>query len=279
MPAPPIDARSQSARVLGVEPCGEDGVLLRIQPLQPIGPLRAGRFFMLRCRDDSSPCIPRPFSVYRQHADGSAEFLIKVTGLGTRALADSSPGTELVCVGPLGNGFPEFEAGTPLVMLAGGIGSVPFYMVIQQALEGSYGARMAPEELTLIYGGRQAGYLYDLEAFMDLGVRVLAATDDGSAGFHGNVLDCLRKQWEMGNLPEAVHLLTCGPEPMMEAVAREAAEKNLDCWLSLETYMACGVGICNGCSLVTRPDGPMGDWPVAKACVDGPVFHTSAIEL
>ena len=279
MPAPPIDARSQNAHVLGVEPCGEDGVLLRIKPLEPADPLRAGRFFMLRSLDDTAPSIPRPFSVYRQYDDGSIEFLIKVMGPGTRALAGSPPGTELVCVGPLGNGLPEFEADVPRVMVAGGIGSAPFYMAIQQALEGSHGAKVEPEDLTLIYGGRQAGFLYDLEAFMELGVRVLAATDDGSVGFHGNVLDCLRKQWDVGNLPETVHLLTCGPEPMMEAVAHEAAAKNLKCWVSLETYMGCGVGICNGCSLVTRPDGPLGAWPVAKACVDGPVFSTSAIEF
>lgn len=254
-------------------------MLLRIKPLEPAGPLRAGRFFMLRSPDDTAPAIPRPFSVYRQHDDGSIEFLIKVMGPGTRALARSSPGTELVCVGPLGNGFPEFGADVPQVMVAGGIGSAPFYMAIQQALAGSHGAKVAPEDLTLIYGGRKAGFLYDLEAFMDLGVRVLAATDDGSVGFHGNVLDCLRKQWEVENLPETVRLLTCGPEPMMEAVAHEAAVKNLECWVSLESYMGCGVGICNGCSLVTRPDGPLGEWPVAKACVDGPVFCTSAIEL
>lgn len=279
MPAPPIDARSQNARVLGVELCGDDGALLRIMPLEPVGLLRAGRFFMLRRVDGTGPYIPRPFSVYRQYDDGSIEFLIKVMGPGTRSLAQSSTGTELVCVGPLGNGFPELEAGTPKVMVAGGIGSAPFYLLIQQALAGRHGASLAPEDLTLIYGGRKAGFLYDLEAFMDLGVRVLAATDDGSAGFHGNVLDCLHKQWEVGNLPQTVHLLTCGPEPMMEAVAREAAAKNLECWVSLETYMGCGVGICNGCSLATRPDGPLGAWPVAKACVDGPVFSTSAIEF
>jgi len=234
---------------------------------------------MLRRTDGTSPCIPRPFSVYRQHADGSLEFLIKVMGQGTRALAASSPGTELLCVGPLGNGFPAFEEDLPRVMLAGGIGSAPFYLAIQQALAGSHGPPVAPENLTLIYGGRHAGFLYDLEAFVELGVRVLAATDDGSSGFHGNVLDCLRKQWDVGEIPAAVHLLTCGPEPMMQAVAAEATSRQLDCWVSLETYMGCGVGICNGCNLNTRPDGPLGDWPVAKACVDGPVFPTGAIEL
>ena len=277
MPAPPIDARTQCAEVVSVTPCGDDGVILTIRPESPWPELRAGRFFMLRREDSLSPAIPRPFSIYRQTDDGNLEFLIKVSGQGTRALAEGVPGTRIVCVGPLGNGFPEFPSGDPLVMIAGGIGSVPFYMAITQALQGTHGAELPAEDLTMIYGGRTAGFLYDLEAFADLGVRLLAATDDGTQGFHGNVIDCLRHQWERGALPERVRLLTCGPEPMMAAVADVAQELDLECWLSFETYMGCGVGICNGCVVRTRPEGPMGDWPVAKCCVEGPVLSSAAV--
>ena len=210
-----------------------------------------------------------------QHDDGDLEFLIKIMGRGTRALAESLPGTELLAVGPLGFGWPTLDGdGPPWVMVGGGIGSVPFYMGIEQALAGMDGARpVDSDSITYVYGGRHAGFLYDLEEFEKLGVRVLATTDDGSAGFQGNVVQCLEDQWSRGLLPERVRLLACGPEPMMEAVAHLAEARGLDCWLSFETLMGCGVGICNGCAVMTSADGSMSSWPVAKCCVDGPVFN------
>jgi dihydroorotate dehydrogenase electron transfer subunit len=283
MPAPPPDARSQRATVTSIRSSGDDGVVLRVRLACPIPPLRAARFFMLRRVDRLSPAIPRPFSLYRSVECGlgddgryecELEFLIKVMGEGTRALADSRPGDELLAVGPLGHGWPTIDgAGDPWVMIAGGIGSAPFYMGIQQALEGMDGrAPCRPEDITLIYGGRHRGFLYDLEEFQALGVRVVTATDDGSAGFNGNVVQALRDEWHNGRIPLRVRLMACGPERMMEAVAHVAQEHDLDCWLSLETYMGCGVGICNGCAIATTADGALGAWPVAKCCVDGPVF-------
>lgn len=270
MPAPPRDARSFTSEVVSVRPSGSDGVVIRLRPAIPIGPLRAARFFMLRRDDALSPAIPRPFSVYRQTPEGELEFLLKVMGRGTRALAEAAPGTRIVTIGPLGNGWPDLGAdGPPWVMVGGGIGSVPFYMAIEQAAGAA----------TFVYGGRTAGFLYDLEEFQSLGARVVACTDDGSAGFHGNVVRCLEDEWRTGALPERVRLLACGPDPMMEAVARVAEERGLDCWLSLETLMGCGVGICNGCAVMTLPGGRLGAWPVAKCCVEGPVFAARDITL
>lgn len=280
MPAPPPDARSFRSELISVRPSGSDGAVLRVRPELDQPALRAGRFFMLRREDGLSPAIPRPFSLYRQ-VDGDLEFLIKVMGQGTRALAESRPGARLVTIGPLGNGWPTLGGGgAPWVGVAGGIGSVPFFEGVRQSLAGMDGhAPAAPADWTLIYGGRNAGFLYDLEEFMELGVRVLAATDDGSQGFKGNVVQCLEQLWESGRLPEEVRLLSCGPEPMMEAVAEVARARSLECYLSLETYMGCGVGICNGCAVMTEPDGPLGAWPVAKCCVDGPIFPAGAIRL
>lgn len=281
MPAPAPDSRCFRSEVLSVRPSGADGVVLRVRPERELPLPRAARFFMLRCEDELSPAIPRPFSIYRVAADGAFEFLIKVMGRGTRALAESAPGTPLVTVGPLGNGWPTLDGdGDPWVMVGGGIGSVPFYMAIEQALEGMDGAApAAPEALTFVYGAQSAGLLYDIDEFERLGVRVIAATDDGSRGFHGNVAQALEHQWQSGGLPERARLLACGPDPMMEAVAALARERDLPCWLSLETVMACGVGICNGCAVPTVREGPLGSWPVAKACVEGPVFPAEAIEL
>lgn len=280
MPAPPPDARSLGGIAAGVERCGDDGVILRVLPDVAQAPLRAARFFMLRREDRLSPAIPRPFSIYRQVGD-ELWFLIKVTGRGTSALAACTPGTRLRIVGPLGNGWPALDGGgPPWAMLAGGIGSAPFYMAIEQALAGMDGRAPArPRDLHLLYGAARRGLLYDLDAFRSLGVTVSTCTDDGSEGLRGNVLQLLERMQERGQLPREVRLLACGPERMLEAVERFARERGLACWLSLETLMGCGVGICNGCPVPTLPDGPRGAWPNAKCCVEGPVFAIDEVTL
>ena len=266
--------------MVSIEPCGADAVVLEVRPEEPVAPLRASRFFMLRREDALSPGIPRPFSIYRQRGD-TLEFLIKIMGTGTRALSESRPGDSLRLIGPLGNGWPTLEGtGDPWVMLAGGVGSAPFLMGIEQALAGMDGQPPVPaDKLTYLFGAATEGLLYDLANFEALGVRVCTATDDGSHGVRGNVLTLLKDLWERGALPERVRLLACGPDPMLHAVADLAAARDLECWLSLETLMGCGVGICNGCPVATHPEGDLAAWGNAKCCVEGPVFRSRDIVL
>ncbi len=280
MPAPPDDARAFLAETTGVETLGADGILLRLRPQRPLAPVRASRFFMLKRADGLSPAIPRPFSLYDQRG-AELEFLIKVMGRGTHALSLLRPGELVRAVGPLGNGWPTLDgAGPPWVLLAGGIGSAPFLLGVRQALSGMDGARPArPADLHLLYGAQSAPYLYDLPRFEGLGIPLRTATLDGSHGRRGNVLELLEACWQEGSIPRQVRLLACGPERMLEAVERLARARELPCWLSLETLMGCGVGICNGCPVPTLPDGPRGDWPNAKCCVEGPVFSTAEVSL
>lgn len=263
-----------------MEPCGDDGVLLTLRLEEPLPPLRASRFFMLRREDGLSPAIPRPFSIYR-HEGAELEFLIKVMGVGTRALSECTPGTLVRTVGPLGNGWPTLDgAGDPWVMLAGGVGSAPFYMGLEQALAGMDGAAPAArDQLHFLFGAATKGLLYDIDAFRALGVGVHTATMDGSDGLRGHVLQLFESLQAAGTIPERVRLLACGPEKMLEAVSDLARARDLPCWLSLETLMGCGVGICNGCPVPTDPEGPRGEWPNAKCCVEGPVFEAREILL
>ncbi|MBL8804303.1 MAG: hypothetical protein JNN27_20060 [Planctomycetes bacterium] len=280
MPAPPPDARSFLSEVVSVTPCGADGVLLALRPERALGAVRASRFFMLRREDGLSPAIPRPFSIYRQSGD-SIEFLLKVMGRGTRALAACSPGQKVRTIGPLGNGWPALDGdGPPWVMLAGGVGVAPFHMAIEQALAGMDGRAPArPEQLFFLFGAANAGMLYDLAAFERLPARVFTATVDGSHGARGNVLELLSDLQRRGVIPQRVRLAACGPERMLEAVQHFADERGLECWLSLESLMGCGVGICNACPVPTKPDGPRGSWPNVKCCVEGPVFKSDEIAL
>jgi dihydroorotate dehydrogenase electron transfer subunit len=280
MVAPPADARSQLATLTQVRGCGADAAVVRLELDCEPAPLRASRFFMLRREDGLSPLIPRPYSIYRQRGR-ELEFLVKRLGRGSRALVESRPGDRLRLIGPLGNGWPTLDgAGAPWVLLAGGVGSAPFLMAIEQALAGMDGARPCrPEQLPFLFGAAHGGLLYDLDLFRATGVPVHTATVDGSHGRRGHVLDLLHELWERGALPREVRLLACGPERMLEAVEHLARERGLPCWLSLETLMGCGVGICNGCPVPTRPEGPLGKWSNAKCCVEGPVFSTDEVCL
>ena len=274
MAAPPSDTQVQTATVQSIRPVGDDAFVLGMALPDPLEPLAAGRFFMLRRDDDLSPAIPRPFSVYRQAEDGSVEFLIKTLGRGTQALAQTRIGEEVRVIGPLGNGWPAWKAnGKAKWFVGGGIGSAPFYMAIEQAIK----AGVPADQITFVYGGRTKGFLYDLELFRELGVNVVAATDDGSEGFHGNVVQACESM--LADVSGQVEVFTCGPDPMMKAVVKFAQANQFESWISLESYMGCGVGICNGCAVGTSEDGPFGDWPVAKCCVDGPVFASSAVQF
>lgn len=276
MPAVAPDVRVHEARVHLNRPCGDDAFVLGVTLPEEMAPLRAGRFFMLRRKDELSPEIPRPFSVYRQTGPRELEFLVKIHGRGTRALHQSRAGDVIVTIGPLGLGWPDWQANAgPKWFVAGGIGSAPFMMGIEQAIA----AGVPADQITYVYGGRTKGFLYDLDLFTDLGVRVIAATDDGSAGFHGNVVQACEHLIESEGKPERVQVFTCGPDPMMKAVVAFADRQGFESWVSLETYMGCGVGICNGCAVGTTPEGQLADWPVAKCCTDGPVFRASDIRF
>ncbi len=279
MPAPPTDARSFSARVARIEPCGADAFRLELDVDLP--PIRASRFFMLRRESPAgAPIIPRPYSIYRQRP-GRIEFLIQRLGPGSAALLDAEIGSEVRAIGPLGNGWPGLEPRPePLVLLAGGVGSAPFPLLVDQLLSGFGGApAFNPSDVHFLFGARSRDRLYDLEALKALPVPFHAATQDGSWGFHGHGLELLEHLQQTEVLPERVRLLACGPEPMLEAVERLALERGYPTWLSLESYMGCGVGICNGCPVPTREGGPMDAWPNAKCCVEGPVFPVEAVDL
>ena len=290
MAAPPTDATSCLAELISVEPCGDDGVLVRLRPAVPLtaegAPLAPNRFFMLRREDGLSPAIPRPFSIYRE-VDGDVVFMIKVIGPGTRAIAGSRPGEKLRLIGPLGLGWPDFAApdgeALPWVFLAGGIGSAPFYMAVEamsRAADEAEARGEAPVEPPyLLYGAATAGMLFDLDAFAELDCSLHVATDDGSMGFRGHTLALLEHLIDDGLIPERVRLAACGPLPMLRAASTWAAERKLTCWVSLEELMGCGVGICNGCVVATKPDGPLGAWPNVKACVEGPAFRADTVVI
>lgn len=229
----------------------------------PIPETLPGQFYMLRTAERWPVLLPRPFSLYDRAADGShGSFLIKPIGPGTRALCDLRPGEGVVCNGPLGRPFP-LEIEDP-VCVAGGVGLAPFLLLARRAHE-------CGRRLRLLFGGRDRGGLAGIDDFTGLS-RVFPATEDGSFGHRGMVTGLLGALLDAGEVRRDDVVFCCGPDPMMHAVAAMCARAGLRCFLSLETYMACGYGVCNGCSVAVQ--GPrFKGWPYSRTCIEGPVYE------
>lgn len=241
-----------------------------------------GQFLMLRLAGCDDPLLGRPFALYDTVVDEQGrhvglDIVYLTLGKLTRRLAHVRPGAELDLWGPLGNGFSP----TPtehLVMVAGGIGQTPFLALAREFAGGRrYGdpqREITPaHQITFCYGVRSRDYLAGLEDFEALGIETRISTDDGTAGHHGLVTDLLKETLRSSRLP--ARIVCCGPERMMEAVAEVALQAGVPCEVSLETPMACGIGICFSCvAKVAQPDG---GWDYKRTCVEGPVFAAEKI--
>jgi dihydroorotate dehydrogenase electron transfer subunit len=234
-----------------------------------------GQFVMLRFPATTDPLLGRPFALYdtvideRGRATG-LDIVYLVVGKVTGLLAEAQPGDQLVLWGPLGNRFP-LPSGR-VMFVAGGIGQTPFLAYGRELLGGRGYGGAAPRRIAgnveMLYGVRSAELAAGVDDFRAAGMDVQLASDDGSIGHHGFVTELVAQR------PRADHLVGCGPEPMLRSLAKLALEMNLPCHLSLETPMACGIGICFSCvTRVRTADG----WDYRRVCTDGPIFDARAL--
>lgn len=217
-----------------------------------------GQFFTLRCSDSSDPLLRRPFafSSFDRHSSRAACIYLR-RGRTTTMLSQLAPGSRLDVLGPLGRGFSLPEAKASPVLLAGGIGLGPVLFLHSALLE-------AGRRPLFLYGSRSAAFAPRDRLPKDGRL----CTDDGSAGFKGTVMDCLRSL----GCPEDAALYACGPGPMLKAIAAFAEEGSRPCQVAVEQRMACGVGACMGCTVAVRDERKF-----ARACVEGPVFDAKEL--
>jgi dihydroorotate dehydrogenase electron transfer subunit len=251
--------------------------LVRLHAPELARAIRPGQFLMLRLPTGTDPLLGRPFALYDTVLDEHGQpawidVVYLVVGKLTGRLAAARAGDSVEVWGPLGNGFPDLDGVDHVGLVAGGIGQTPFLAYVRQLLgERGYGgrpARRAARRVSLYYGVRTADLAAGVEDFQSAGAAVHLATDDGSLGFPGFVTQLLEQQ----EPPQ--HLVGCGPEPMLRALAAFAARRQIPCHLSLETPMACGVGICFSCvTRVRTADG----WDYRRVCVEGPVFDAGRL--
>ncbi len=264
-------------------PLARDTYRVRFECPEMARRMLPGQFLMMRLSGVDDPLLGRPLALYDTVLSASGEpvdidVVYLAAGKFTRRLADSPAGEDLEVWGPLGNGFDP-QPIDHLIMVAGGIGQTPF-MALGREYLGSRRFGDPPREVkpslkvTLCYGARTAGHLAGVEDFERIGVEVRVSTDDGSRGHHGLVTDLLVQVLAEADVPRRI--VCCGPEPMLEEVTKIAATGDVPCQVSLETPMACGVGICFSCVAKIRDES--GDWDYKRTCVEGPVFDAWKIE-
>jgi dihydroorotate dehydrogenase electron transfer subunit len=264
--------------VLDNVPLARDTYRIRLQAPALASAVRPGQFLMLRLPGTTDPLLGRPFALYDTALDSegrpvAVDIVYLVVGKMTGRLTAVRPGETVEAWGPLGNGFPDLAGAEHIGLVAGGIGQTPFLAYVRELLGGrGYGGREArrqARQVSLFYGVRTADLAAGVEEFRAAGAEVHLASDDGSLGFRGFVTQLLARQ-----PPPPQHLVGCGPELMMKALAGLARNWNVPCHLSLETPMACGVGVCFSC--VTRVKTADG-WDYRRVCVEGPVFDAAGL--
>jgi dihydroorotate dehydrogenase electron transfer subunit len=244
---------------------------------------RPGQFFMIRIAGLNDPLIGRALAMYDRHRDShgvptNLSVVYTVKGKFTTALSKRSVGEEIEVWGPLGNSFST-EPVEHLILVAGGVGQTPMLTYAAAALgKDAFGDPPQPHgfarRVTLCYGARTKDYLAGLDDFVKTCTGVLVATEDGSMGISGRVTIALESV-----LRESVgtrcRIACCGPEPMMHAVADMASRYDVPCDVSLETPMACGIGICFTCVAKVYQDD--GEWDYKRTCMEGPIFDAKTI--
>ena len=227
---------------------------------------RPGQFVSVYTKDPSK-LLPRPISICEiNKKHGTLRLVYRVTGekTGTKEFSELKAGDTIPVIGPLGNGFPlEKAAGKKAFLMGGGIGVPPILELAKQ---------LKCEKKQIVVGYRdQATFLKD--EFEQNG-ELYISTEDGSVGTAGNVMDAIK-----ANALDADIIYACGPTPMLRAIKSYAEENGIECYISLEERMACGIGACLACVCQSTEKDAHSNVNNKRICKDGPVFLSTEVEI
>lgn len=224
---------------------------------------RPGQFVAVYPKN-AATLLPRPISICEADKKrGRLRLVYRIAGKGTKEFSSYKAGDEVSVLGVLGNGFPlEKAEGKRVFLIGGGIG-IPPMLQLAKELDGE-------KQIVVGYRNRDLFLREDLER----NGRVYIATEDGSVGSRGNVMDAIRD-----NHLQADVIMACGPMPMLRAVKQYAEENGIEAYISLEERMACGVGACLGCVCKTKEVDHHSHVHNARICTDGPVFEAKEVDI
>lgn len=233
-------------------------VLMKFHDVNPLPPMKPGQFAQIRIDGSPNTYLRRPISINFVDTERNEMWiLVQMVGDGTRTLAKASIGAKINMILPLGNSFGIPQPNERVILIGGGVGVAPLLML---------GKSLHDQQIpvTFLLGARSATDLLELDHFSRYGT-VYTTTEDGSAGEKGFVT-----QHSILNTDVFDRIYTCGPKPMMLAVAGYAKKHGIECEVSLENMMACGIGACLCCVENTR-EGHV------CVCKEGPVFNTNVL--
>ncbi|HIZ39660.1 MAG TPA: dihydroorotate dehydrogenase electron transfer subunit [Candidatus Anaerobutyricum stercoris] len=218
---------------------------------------KPGQFIAMYC-EDGTKLLPRPISICGIDAEkGTLRVVYRIAGEGTRLFSEMKEGDSLEVLGPLGNGFTMKEE--KAIIVGGGIGIPPMLEL----------AKQLSCEKTVVLGYRDELFLKDeFESYADVAV----ATEDGSCGTKGTVIDAIKEAGVDGKV-----IYACGPMPMLKALAEYAEAHDMEAQISLEERMACGIGACLGCICKTKKKDHHTNVNNQRICKDGPVFDAKEV--
>jgi dihydroorotate dehydrogenase electron transfer subunit len=229
-----------------------------------------GQFVMVRVGDGLTPLLRRPFSIFGLSGDPrrpeGIEILYKTVGQGTLSMTRLQPGQAVDLLGPLGHGFTWRKDPGCVYLAAGGIGVAPIRFLAAALTRGGVPA----DRCHVFLGGRCEQDLLCRDDFEQMGMPVTLTTDDGSAGDQCLITDPLTAA-VAARKPDALY--ACGPPGMLKCVAGLAGAHQLNCQISIETVMACGLGACLGCAVPAADQAER----YLHVCLDGPVFDARRV--
>lgn len=257
--------KKENALVVSQESIGQDiySMWIATEAAQTAQP---GQFISMYS-NDGSRLLPRPISICEIDRENERlRVVYRVTGknTGTEEFSGLKAGDVIPVIGPLGNGFPVEKAkGKRAFLMGGGIGVPPILELAKQ---------MDCEKKQIVVGYRDS-QTFLREEFERNG-EVYISTEDGSVGTKGNVMDAVRENGISADI-----IFACGPAPMLRAIKAYAQENGIECYISLEERMACGIGACLGCVCQSKEKDHHSNVHNKRICKDGPVFLSTEVEI
>jgi len=246
--------------------------LMKLKAPEIVQDTLPGQFIYIKCSKDNYPLLRRPLSIHR--IDKKKEeiyILFQVAGEGTKLLSQRVVGDDLDIMGPIGNGFNIYPESKKIIIVGGGIGVAPLLALCEESIRQG-------KEVRVLIGALKKELVLGEESFKILGAKVDVATNDGSYKYKGLVTDLLEKIIKEGWLPDQI--FACGPKLKLKKIVKISLNAHINCQISLEERMACGIGACLGCVCKIKTKDKKGDkvkYEYKRVCVDGPIFEGSEV--